>query len=152
MSVFDPDSFLHTEIDSALETSIIPIPEGEHLGMIDEVTADTIKTQNGPAPVMYVHWHIISEEVKEATGLDKPMIRQIHWLRIDDNGQLEFGTGKNIGIGAIRDALGQNVDGEPWSPSRLVGEGPCMLKVGHRYNKETGEGPYADVRRVSAAE
>ena len=85
----------------------------------------------------------------ELTGLDRPMVRQDIWLDLDESGRIAQGKNKNVRLGRVRSAVGQNTDGQPWSPSQLRGAGPVLIMVGHRYNKETGEGPYSDVKRIT---
>ena len=149
-SSFDPETFMHSEVEGKMEVTFTPVPEGEFGAYIDDIEAASVETKNGPAPVLYVTYAITDEEVKEQIDLDHPTVRQTVWLDFDDSGALSFSTNKNVRLGRIREATGQNVDGEPWSPSMLKGAGPVTVKVGHRYNSETGEGPYADVQRVVA--
>ena len=151
-SAFDPDTFMHSEVETTMETTFTPVDEDEYEAFIDDVEAESVKTNDGPKPVLHVIYALTSEEVKAKLELDKVTVRQTVWLDFDEQtGGLAFGPNKNIRLGRIRDAVGQNEDGEPWAPSMLKGAGPVVIKVGHRFNKETGEGPYADVQKVTAA-
>lgn len=149
-SVFDPETFLHLEIDSAMETAYTPVDEGEYEAYIEDVEASVVKTQDGDKGVLNVTYALTEESVKASTGMDHPTVRQTLWLDFDDSGSLLFGKQKNVKLGRLREAVGQNVDGRPWSPSQLIGAGPVVIRVTHRYNKETGDGPYANVTRVAA--
>ena len=151
-SVFDPDTFMHQEVETQMETIFTPVNEGEYNAYIDTLEASTVNTQDrGTVPVLYVTYAITDDEVKEELEMEKPTVRQMLWLDFDEQtGGLASGKNKNIKLGNIREAVGQNIDGQPWSPTQLIGAGPVVIKVGHRFNKETGEGPYADVQRVSA--
>ena len=150
-SVFDPDTFMHQEVEMALETTFTPVDEGEYDAYIDKVEADNANTNDGPKPILKVIYAITNDEVKKQQDTDKPTVKQTLWLDFDkQTGGLSSGLNNNLKLGQVREAVEQNVDGEPWSPTMLAGAGPVVLKVGHRFNKETGEGPYAEVLRVSA--
>ena len=147
-SVFDPDTFLHEEVEEKMEVSFTPVPEGDYPAYIETVTADIANTKNGPRPILNFSYVITDEEMAKEMELERPTVRQTVWLDIDESGQLSFGKNKNVRLGRIREAVGQNKAGEPWSPGMLVNAGPVMIKVGHRYNSETGEGPYPEMLRV----
>ena len=151
-SAFDPETFMHEEHEAPMETAFTPVDEDEYEAYIDDVEAEALKTDDGPKPVLQITYALTSEEVKAKLEMDKVTVRQTVWLDFDEQtGKLAFGPNKNVRLGRIRDAVGQNEDGEPWAPSMLKGAGPVVIKVGHRFNKETGEGPYADVQKVTAA-
>ena len=152
-SVFDPETFMHQEVSESTDATYTSVDEGEYDAFIDNVEADTVDGDEGPVPVLEVTYALTSDEVKETLGLDKPTVRQTIWLDLDpQTGGLAFGTNKNVRLGRIREAVDQNQDGSPWSPSMLIGAGPVLLKIGHRFNKKTGEGPYADVQKVTKPE
>ena len=59
------------------------------------------------------------------------------------------GPNRNIRLGMYRDAAGQNDPKKPWAPMMLKSAGPFgAVKVSHRFNKKTGEGPYGNIDRV----
>jgi hypothetical protein len=49
------------------------------------------------------------------------------WLDVDDNGNLDTSEGRNVGLGRLRKALGQNEGA--WNPPMMKGKGPVMVKV-----------------------
>jgi len=124
MTDFNPDTFLTEEQNVILETEFTAIPEGDYDGIIKDIKPDT--TPKG-SHLLAVTWLIDSEEVREHTGMPEPTCRQTIWLDLDENGKLAGGSNKNIGLGKLRDALGQN-DGSPWSPSMLLGQ-PAYVHV-----------------------
>ena len=65
------------------------------------------------------------------------------FLDMDENGDLELGKGKNVDLGRLREALGQNTGGN-WSPSQLVGSSATIHVSNRLYEGKT----YADVERV----
>lgn len=140
MSDFNPDTFMQEEQNVELDTEFTPIPEGEYSGIIKDVKADT--TPKGAA-LLAVTWLIDDEEVREHTGMPEPTCRQTVWLDLDASGHLAAGANKNVGLGKLRAALGQN-DGSPWSPTMLVGQ-PAQV-----YIKPDATGQYTNVTNVAA--
>ena len=147
MSAFDKEAFMNAIVEDANETKFTPVPEAEYEAYIDSVEADEINDK----PVLQVDFALIDEDLKIEMNMDKVTIRKTYWLDFTEEGALDFGKNKNIQLGLLREACGQNVAGEPWAPSMLAGQGPLLILNGHRYNKETGEGPYNNVKRVTAA-
>lgn len=146
MSDFNPDTFMTEEQTGELETTYTPIPEGEYTAIIKDVQANT--TPNG-SPKMEVMWLMDDQEVRDFTGMEEPTCRQTVWLDLDGNGKLALGANKNIGLGKLREALGQN-DGSPWSPSMLIGQ-PARVLI-RQSPSGKGDGViYANVVQVTAA-
>lgn len=145
MSSFDKETFLATHVEGAMEVKFTPLPVGDYQAYIDDIDAGEI----GDSPVLYVSYAIIDETAKAFMKMDKPLVRDTVFLDFEPDGRLSLGVNKNVKLGAIRDATGQNKSG-PWNPNMLRGAGPVMLKLGHRFNKKTGEGPYANVERIAA--
>jgi hypothetical protein len=144
MSAFDPDMFMNTQTTDANDTKFVPVPEGEFDAVIEAITPKTA----GDKPVLDVKWAINDEGVKVATGLPNPSARQTIWLDLTEQGGLDSSKGKNIGLGKLREALGQNTPGQSWSPGMLIGR-VARIKIGHRSGKEPGE-VFADVKQVTA--
>ena len=144
MSTFDPDMFMNTQTSDANDTQYVPVPVGEYNGVIGEVKAGTA----GDKPVLNITWGIDDDEVRAATGLDKPTVRQTVWLDLTPQGGLDMGKGKNVGLGKLREALGQNTPGKPWSPGMLNGQ-VARVQISHRSGKNPGE-IFADVKQVTA--
>jgi hypothetical protein len=61
---------------------------------------------------------------------------------------MERGTGKNIQLGRVRAALGQNDENKPWKFSMLVGAA-AKIKVEHSPNLKDPDSPYANVVAVA---
>lgn len=141
MSDFNPDQFMSTEVTQSNETDYTLLPEGEYAGVISDAKADT--TSNG-SYLMRLTWLIDDANAREVMNSEEPKCSQTIWLDIDENtGHLDFGTNKNIMLGQLRDALGQN-DGSPWSPSMLIGQ-PATVLVEH-----SADGKYSNVTKVAA--
>lgn len=143
-STFDPDMFMNTETTDANDTHFVPVPVGEYPGVIKAVKPRTA----GDKPVLEVTWGVDDAGVREVTGLEDPTVRQTVWLDLTPSGHLDFGKGKNVQLGKLREALGQNVPGQRWAPGMLVGQ-PGLISISHRDGKEPGE-VFADVKAVAA--
>lgn len=146
MSTFNPDTFLNTETSEANATEYIPCPEGEFPGAIKSIKPRVLT--DGRA-ILDVNWIVDAEEAREATGMAEPLVRQTIWLDTTETGGLDFGKGKNVALGKLREALGQNKPGKPWAPGMLVG-GTGNLKITHSIDKRDGVTIQAEVKAVSA--
>lgn len=144
MSNFNADQFMQTEVEGQLDTEFTPIPEAEYPGFIKEVKPDT--TAKG-SNLIEVIWVVNDDAVRELIGLEEPTAKQTIWLDINEQGALEFGKNKNVSLGKLRDALGQN-DGKPWSPLMLLGQ-PAIVNIKHRLGDQGGV--FAEVKGVRAA-
>lgn len=146
MSTFDPDSFLDTNVEGALSTHIVPIPEGEYQAFISDVKARQAKESR----ILDVHYKILDSELEKKLGREEVTVRQSMFLDFTEDGALDNSEGKNVRLGRLREAVGQNT-GKRWSPRQLVGAGPVLIKVTQRVDKEDSEQIYNDVTRVATA-
>ena len=122
-SVFDPDAFAQTSVDGAMDDHLTPCPWGDRKGQVDKfVTRQFVSEKDGKTyTVMDVFWHILDEESKTITGMDKPLCRQSIFLDWTPEGGLDNSKGKNVQLGALRTAVGQNSTGKKWHPNKLNG-------------------------------
>ena len=139
--VFDPDTFMSMSTEEADETSFRPIPEGEFNAVITKIEGRTPKGNS----ILDVTWAIDDEAVRAETGMENPSVRQSLFLDITSSGGLERGPNKNVQLGRLRAALGQNNPGQPWSPSMLEGQ---VAKVSIK-QRIVDENIYADVKGVA---
>ena len=144
MSTFDPDQFMNSSTNEASDTQYLQVPEGEFAATIDSITPRT--TQTGKA-LLSVRWKVQDEVAREATGMAEPSVQQTVWLDVTESGGLDMGRGKNVGLGKLREALGQNAPGKPWSPGMLIG-GVAKIKVAHSIDKRDNVTINADVKAV----
>lgn len=140
--------FLNTETKGSFDTKIVPVPEGEYEGVVEKLDVRSGTSEAGNDwTALDVTWDIQDPSVAKATGRDKNTVRQSLFLDMTDNGSLDSATGKNVGLGRLREAVGQNDKSKSWSPRMLEGKRARVL-VSHRvYNDEV----FADVKRVSAS-
>lgn len=162
MSVFDKDAFLTQSMTSAMDTKFTPIPIGEYkdTAFINDIKLETVKNSDGGEdPQLHVEVVFNDENLKKQLAMtEAPSITDRLFLDFDkaawNNGQgkliLLTGPNKNIKLGMYRDAAKQNDPKKPWAPMMLKGVGPLKaVKVSHRFNKQTGEGPYGNIDKVA---
>ena len=161
MSQFDPDAFMTQTMDQPLETERTLVPPGEYQMMIDDFGRDALETfefeykrgpnagQQGSMTKLGVPCLVQDESVKTSLGMDKVVVFKNITLDFE-NGSLAFGKNKNIDLGQLRHAVGQNNPG-PWSIGNLRGAGPFMGRVEHREgNRKDGtKFKIAEVTRVA---
>ena len=145
MSTFNPDTFLNTEVSSATATAYVPVAEGEFTGSIKKIAPRVL---NDGRAVLDVTWAVDDETTRQETGMAEPTVRQTIWLDLTESGSLDFGKGRNVGLGRLRDALGQNETGKPWQPGMMVG-GVAKNKVTHSIDKRDNETIQAGVGSVA---
>lgn len=151
MSMFDPDTFLATSSTEALDTTVLPIPEGDYAATIDSgddgisVRQFESSKNNQTYTAMDVWWIIDDAALASQLGRKVLRVKQSIFLDVTASGGLDYAKGKNVQLGRVRDAVGQNRPGQPWTPSMLKGAGPARIKVIHRMN---GEDLFAEVKSV----
>lgn len=149
--MFNPEQFMTTNYSEANSTKIIPVPEGEYPAQVKSVGFRQFdRDDDSSSTVCEVVWEPqdLDGSIKASTGREGATVRQSVWLDLSPQGNLDFGDGKNIGLGRLREAIGQNRPGQPWNFSMLVG-GSGRVLVHHRTDSKTGD-VYAEVKKVAA--
>jgi len=146
---FDPDSFLNTTTTQAGDTRLQPVPVGEYPALVTEVkarqwTGKSDPTKSGVA--LDLTWELESMDLKHALGRDKITVKQGIMLDLTPDGALDFGTGRNVSLGRLREAVGLNTPGQPFAFSMLQGRA-ANVKVTHRLVEDEA---YPEVKSVSA--
>lgn len=162
MPTFDPDTFMQQTIDQPLETEFRNVPEGEYQAMIGDFTSEAFaqidfeykKGDRAGQPGTMTKFNcpfVITGDprVVENLGRDQATVTSQLILDIGSDGGLDFGPNKNVMLGKIRNAVGQNNPG-PWQISALRGAGPVMVKVSHVTfdRKDKTKGTRAEVTAV----
>ncbi len=144
MSTFDPALLEETIIDAANATSIVPVPEGEYTGLIDDYTfRDQIETKFGQRVPIDIYWVIDDADLRKKLDRDIITVKQGMLLEINDDGSLAVGPGQNVGLGRLRAAL--NMNGKGFSFPKLKGAGPARILVVHNVR---GDDTYSEVKKV----
>ena len=141
--MFDPNSFLDAEIQDANSTVTVPVPIGEYQAIVKEVKmANGISKTDGVTPWarLDIVWTIENENVKALLGRKEVVTRQGLMLDLSESGGLDMGVGRNVRLGRLREALGLNAPGKPFSFRMLEGR---IAKVLIKH--ETYEGTVRDL-------
>lgn len=147
MSQFDPTQFLDMQFTEANDTVVINPDDGAYPAQIEKADFRPWQSKDGTKSglALDITWELQSEAAKAKTGRDKVTVRQGLMLDMTDSGMIDMGKGKNISLGRLRDAVGQNIPGRPWSASQLVGQ---MAKVLVKQRVD-GDNIYVDVKGVT---
>jgi hypothetical protein len=147
--MFDTDSLLNSTFSDANATTYEPCPEGEYPAAVDTFKPRTFKNRDGEESVVLdIFWlPQLSAEQEQALGR-KPKVKQTLFLDTTPSGGLDMGKGKNIGLGRLREALGQNQPGKPWNFGMLMG-GTAVVKVQHRMYEGNIFDEIKEVRPIS---
>lgn len=144
MSTFDPDAFMQSTIDAPMETEYKLCPAGEYKNtFIDDFDSKAFDLKEGVSKksgkdysfLQFSIPFIINDPAAQAAiGREKVVVfKQLNIDRTQD-GAIDLGTNKNVELGRIRDAAGQNTAGA-WGPAQLRGSGPFVVTVVHESGK-----------------
>ena len=152
--MLDPSLFLSTTTTESTSTQLDPVPKGEFLALSEPVTQESFqsfdikKGENAGKKGwrLNVVWKITDEAAGEYKGRK---VRQQLWLELTSDGAgIDMGKGKNISLGRLREALGQNTNGQPWNPS-MLGSQPARISVVQRLDDNDSSKIYNDVEAVA---
>lgn len=131
IAMFNPDQFLATAVQGVLDTQRKPLPAVEFNGFIKEIKKpEVVKTKKGDSILMEIPIQIDCAQYEQELGYSSSVRSYKCWLDINAVGNLDMGTGKNIDLGKIREAVGQNGP-EEWTVTNLVGA-PIRVQIKHR--------------------
>lgn len=146
MSTFNPDTFLNAEVTGALDTVFLPVPAGEYQAAVEKVAYRQTDKGNH---ILDITWLLRDDELMNSLGRDKITVRQSVFMDVTEQGSLDLSKGKNIQLGKVRDALGQNDPEKPWRPSYLVGA-TAMVTVTQRPDPNDPRNIYNDIKSIAA--
>lgn len=146
---FDPNTFLNATFTEENDTKVIPVPAGEYLALAEKVDVKSWSSKDGSSSgiKLEILWDIQDDNVKALLGRDTVKCAQQQMLDLTDTGALDMGKGKNVGLGRIREALGLNKPGEPFSFGMIQGR-MAKVVVSHR---TSGEDIYAEIKKIATA-
>lgn len=129
---FNVAEFMNESIDGVLDTKIDPIPEGEHMGQIGTGDKD-VDLQTGigknQKPWMSLVLLVTLTDPNLAVQLKREQVRARYnfFLDLNDAGKLDLRPQRNVHLGKLRDAVGQNKPGA-WNFNMLKGQ-PIKVKI-----------------------
>lgn len=150
--MINAEEFMQQTSEEALDTIVIPCPPGEWNAQISKLEAKEFEYKSGDrigekGLRLALSWSIMDDEPKQHCGRDIVTVNQSILLDLTPEGGLDMGKGKNIQLGRLREAVGQNVAGQPWGPVMLDGQVAKLVIEAGVYN----DNPTAEVRGVRAA-
>lgn len=151
MSIFNPADFMNVTIEEANSTQRLLVPEGEYLAVVEKVecrpwTSKADPTKSGVT--LEITWSIQDPNILAQMDLPSVKLRQGVMLDFNDNGALDMGKGKNVGLGRLRAALDLNKPGVVFRFPDIVGK-LAKVMVKHEVDKNDPEKVYDRV--VAAA-
>lgn len=159
---FDPDKFMQTTVDQPFETERTLCPAGEYKMVVDDFTSEAFEAiefeykkgeRAGTKGVMHKFncpFVILDDKVAADLDQEKVIVYKTINLDLDDDGNLVWGKNKNIALGQLRNAVGQNGPG-PWAPSQLRGSKTFIGKVEHRTGKRKDGTPFTRAEVTTVA-
>lgn len=150
---FNAAAFLNQTVEAVLDTRRIPMPEGEYdvLQIQDvELNSGTVRSgDNAGKTWVQLKCKMVNPDpnVRAEMSLEDDQDAVVYFqefLDLDDNGNLDVRPGKNVKLGKLRHAAGQNTD-EAWTLLDLKGASVGGI-VKHELNKD-GD-PYAVLASV----
>lgn len=146
--IFDPVQFAEQVVTEQMDTKLIPVPVGTYNMLLEKYTVRQNQGKQDPTKVyvsLDITWEVLDEGVKSQLSRDKVTVPQSIMLDIE-NGRIAVGAGKNVGLGKLRQALGLNVPGEPFSLGMIAGRMAKGTVYHDPYNGEI----YSKVKSVEA--
>ena len=138
-STFDPDVFLGQSLQGEMSTIYEPCPVGEYPAVCEDLKARLQPSKDGMMEYLIfdLRWRIDDQQLMTSLGRNKLNVFQSIFVDRNSDGSLDISKGKNIQLGKLREALGQNTPGQPWAPSMIRGMA-ARVKVDHEINKNDG--------------
>lgn len=152
--MFDVEQFMNSTVEGVLDTKLIPHPVGEFTGQIGPDPKDVaIATGTGKDGRPWARLTVMistldpSGELEKTMGR-KPTARLETLLDLTDSGALDFGKGRNIRLGQLREAVGQNRAGA-WTFRNLHNQ-TLKYVVTQEPDKQDSSIIYARVGKVTS--
>lgn len=144
---FNPDEFLNSAVSGPNDTKVTPVPIGEYMGIIEKVLPRQWQSKDGTQTgvALDVFWLVEDSGVKEFLNRQTVTCKQGIMLDLTPQGGLDMTSGKNIGLGRLREAVGKNSADAMFSFAMLPGLS-AKISVNHRIS---GEDTFAEVKAVA---
>lgn len=149
--MFNPEDFKGSTTTEQGSTSVTPCPTGEWVAKVEKVDFRQAAGKKDPSQTYTfgdITYEVDNDEVRRVCDREKVTVRQSIIVDVAPDGKsLDMAKGKNVGLNRVRDAVGQNVPGQPWAPSMLEGK-ILKVKVKHRADENDPTILYAEVAAV----
>jgi len=151
--MFDAKAFMDASVKAPLSTSIEVCPEGTFPFIID-TDENAVSFRAGEKDGrQWIRGEIVcvcqDEKVKADLGRDRITARFGGFIDIDEKtGALDISKGKNVWVGQLREAVGQNND-KAWNWNMLKGAGPFLGVVKQTEDPNDPSRKYANITRVA---
>jgi len=144
--MFDPAVMAQMTFSNANSTEFVPFPAGDHDFVILESKIELWSSQekgtSGLKLVMKVDPIDADGKIKEETGRDKNELKyEIMLDTTDDGSGLDFGKGKNVRLGRLREYCDLNKPGQDFNFNMFAGK---MVRLTIKHGVYKGE-PIANV-------
>lgn len=145
------DALVNAPVRDKLDTEFAVTPAGEYIATISDrgTVKDwfrVVKMKDGrEAPQCNVLFIINDPGLAATLGRQTATSRLTLWLDTEADGSLATGHGRNVNLGQLREALGQNSDTE-WTFDKLLGAGP--VKILTEVQESDRGGKFSNVTRV----
>ncbi len=134
-------SLFQTAVEGSNSTKLNQLPAGIYLAQINKITELQFVGENKNI-AFRVYFNILNPPSDDTFA----PVSQTIFLDVTPSMQLDMSEGKNVQLGRLREAIGQNNPGQPWKFSDVLGQ-VCKVQVSHDLNKKSGE-LIAQVKRV----
>ena len=151
--MFDPNTFMDATFTESNSTVAVPVPAREYpTALIEDAKITPWQGKKDPSlsgMKLQIVWEIDDDAVRQELDRSKVTVRQEIMLDLNDAGTgLDMGKGKNVSLGRLREAVGLNSPGQPFSFAMLKGR-VARIVVSHRQNPENPEQIFAEVKSVA---
>lgn len=150
---FNPDELMHTSMNKASSTAVVPVPVGDWEATLGKPTFRQNTIKQGERVGEKVTFMDIACVVNDPTVIEhckreRPSVRHSMFITLTpDESGISDEEGDNIDFGRLRDACGLNEEGMDFTPSMFEGQ-RILIRVKHDPNPDDPDNPYARVASV----
>lgn len=150
---FNAEEFLSsTTASGPMSTEVVQCPEGVYRAQLRPITKDNFhrfQSEKGETYTTFEPlWEILDDTVRAELEREHVYVPQTIFLDFDQMGSLDTSKGKNVDLGRLREAVGQN-DVEDWN-FMMLNDAVANVRVKHR--KDKNDVQRARVSAVTAAD
>jgi len=121
MTIFDPQAFMETAVVGAMDTKTPIWPPGEYIARITKVDIKPWESAERGTSGLRADLYLETDDPRVTSAGARTLVHGI-MLDLNEQGGLDDGRGKNIKLGQVREAVGQNEKGKEWKFPMLIGQ------------------------------